>query len=680
MGSSETSFFVWSPAIFGAGAAYALERASLGPWAPLLLLSVTIACLAAAARILGAWRTSYGLGAFACALGGAAWAEAAVARNLAATPAVMRDGVAIEGRVANADQRGARVRLTLDEVTLRDQPFPARIRVTAPGDAELLMDRRIGVRASLRPFSGPAMPGGYDFARAAYFRGVAATGFAYGRPKVIEPALRSDAWTTLQRAWSRARVHLAARARAASPGAGGGMAAALTTGLRGGVPEHAAEWLRIAGLAHLLAISGLHVGLVAGVAFFTVRFVAACVPAVALRLSTKKIAAIAALIAATAYLFLSGASVSTQRAYVMAVLAFTAIALDRRAISMRLVAIAAWIVLVIRPNAALEAGFQMSFLATAALVAAFQIRRGGDPKERSWLGRVRDVGMGVVLANLVAGSATGVAAAHHFGRTAPYGLIANVVAEPLLAFWVLPAGMVAVLSAPLGADAWPFAVMGAGCDAILWIAGRTAALPGAEAAVPTGSSMSLFLVCLAVLWGCLWRGPVRAVAVVFALGAWFAWAHAPRPDVLIAEEGGTVAIRASDGALAIARGRGGAFTIDVWGRSEGGPLDAKRDARTLGVQTEDLGGRVWRTRSGVIVAAPTSWDAAVEDCRVADLVVLADRYASTALRRTCAARIVDRGELETYGSHAVFVDEHSHLRIARARAVGRPWGALNSDE
>ena len=444
-----------------------------------ILAYATAAGLAAASLFLRGRATAlFVLILTAGALAGFALAQA---RTEARTPpafTVSERAVTVTGWIEAVERGGSRPRLLIAVRSLdgADSP-PRRIRVRAgmeafiPGDA-------VTVRAVLSRPPGPAAPGGYDPARAAWFDGVALTGFAVAdlAPAELGPG------DGLARALAAFRWRLAERIRDKAGPRTGGVAAALLTGERSGVGEDDAEALRLSGLGHILAISGLHMALFAGGVYMAARFAFAAIEPYARARDPRKPAAIVALLAATAYLILSGAAVSTQRAWVMAVVVLLGVLLDRRAFSMRSLALAAFVVVVLAPESVVEAGFQMSFAAVAALIAVYEVWMKIRPERLGAPGlidRAVDSFGGLTTTSVVAGAATGAFAAFHFQRMAAYGLIANLAAMPVFTFWVMPAGAVALVLAPIGLDGPALMVMDAGLRVVLAIAHWTAALPGA---------------------------------------------------------------------------------------------------------------------------------------------------------------------------------------------------------
>ncbi|HCY56754.1 MAG TPA: competence protein, partial [Oceanicaulis sp.] len=357
----------------------------------------------------------------------------------------------------------------------------------------------------------------------AWYQRVALAGFSISQPQPEGVDGQEEL-----RAFLGWRWRLAQRiADAAGPNSGP-VIAALLTGERSGVTEEHAEALRLSGLGHLLAISGMHMALLAGGIYFAARWLIASIEPFARSHDPRKPAALIALLAALGYLLLSGGAISTQRAFVMAAVMFTAILIGRRAVSFQSLALAALIIIAFSPQSVIEPGFQMSFAATAALIAVYEAwqrwRMTRDMTDYGWLARVQAAFTGLAVTSLVAGSATGLFAAFHFQRMAAYGFGVNLLAMPVFSFWVMPAGVVGLLLAPFGLERIPLLVSAAGMDIVLAIATWTSSLPGAAmpALAPGGIVLGLYATGFAL--ATLGRGLVRVAGVPFAAGALGLWA------------------------------------------------------------------------------------------------------------------------------------------------------------
>jgi len=513
-------------------------------------------------------------------------------------------------------------------------------------------------------YDGPLTSGneefaGFDFRRMAWFQRLGAVG--YTRVPVLRAAPGHGGGPVIRLA--RARLDLAAAIRARVPGQEGAVAAAILTGDRSAISDRTTEALRRANLSHLLAISGLHMGLLAGFVFWAARAALALVPALALRLPAKKVAAIAALCAGAGYLALSGASVATQRAFVMAAVMVAAVLADRRAITLRAVALAALIVLAMRPESLMTAGFQMSFAATTALVAAF----GAVRETRLWRARAgpfRRV-MALILSSAVAGAATAPFAAAHFNRIAEYGLVANLLAVPVMGAVVMPAAVVAGLAAPLGLAGLPLLAMQLGLGWILWVAGRIAALGGAVIPVPAPAPAVLALLSFGFLFFLLWHGRGRLAGIALAALALGLWVTGERPALLVAGSGRLIGVMTAEG-RALSKPEGDGYTARLWLENDGdaaGQREAfarpglKRapgwtEARVAGTRFVLLSGRHWEEALGracasgwVILPHPARTAPAPPGCRLIGTERLSEAGAMAIRAGTGGPRLITAADL-----------------------------------
>ena len=511
----------------------------------------------------------------------AGFAVAGLRARLVAAPVLPHAmSVNVEGDVVGLDRSGSdRPRVLLDDVVIHGLPpsrTPARVRISLdPSTPEDIVQpgiRLLGY-ARLSPPAAPAEPGGFDFRRMAWFDRLGAVGYA--RTPMLEMAGNGGAARLDWRAGIFAlRVHLSRAIQHALPGRNGGFAAAILTGDRSGVDPVALGTLRASNLAHLLAISGLHMGLLTGFVFASIRYGLALVPGVALRHPTKKYAAIVALVAGLAYLALSGANVATQRAFIMTAVVLVAVLIDRPAFTLRSVALAAMIVLVIRPESLTEAGFQMSFAATTGLIAVFEWLRGRAWWRESQSARwsyLRPV-IGVAVTSTVAGLATAPLSAFHFNTLSQYGLIANVLAVPAMGLLVMPAAVIAGMLAPFGLAAPALWAMDLGIEYILQVAAFVAGLDGALRGVPSGPPASLALIVIGAIFVVLWLGPARLLGIVpIGLGL-LVWAQQDRPDILISDNGRLFGIKAAQGRVLNSE-KGNGFAASSWLDNDGDLAD-----------------------------------------------------------------------------------------------------------
>ena len=566
---------LWAPVALGGGCAVYFTLKSEPPAWPLLAF-----VLLTAAAWLGAKRFrldrvwTLPLMLLACFALGLAVAKLRTDAVSAPIAPAMDAPTVVEGWVVDVDSPGAAgPRVVIAPVRIRGLApgdTPVRLRATVRGTAPEPGDS-VRLFAILNPPPAPASPGAYDFGRTAFFQGMG--GVAFGLGEVRPAFLPKPPWRLrAEMAVNGLRFDLAKRIVARQGERAGGVAAAMTTGHEAWLDPDDVQVMRDSGLAHILSISGLHMAVVGGFAFFLARLLVAAWPWLALRVPGKKVAAWAGLLAVGTYLVVSGAPPPAERAAITASIAFVAILLDRQAITMHALAVAAFVVLLLQPEAIVTPGFQMSFAATAALVALVEawpvrpreistpwpilmVQRGG-----AWIG-------GAILASLVAGAATGPFAMQHFNRTAMYGLGANLAAAPVSDFLIMPALAVGALLEPLGLGA-PFLWAAArGIELMLTIGAWTASLPGAVRTVASAPDYVLPIAFLGVLFCCLWRGPLRWLGLPFA-AAVMLWPRAPAPDLWIGD-GGTNAAWVEAGEAVVARPGVRQFAVDVWSRRRG---------------------------------------------------------------------------------------------------------------
>lgn len=575
----------------------------------------------------------------------------------------------IQGRIIEIDRSASdAVRVTLDQVVLADmspQRTPARVRVALYGDQSFLepmVGMEVILTGHLSPPSGPVEPGGYDFQRNAWFDRLGAVG--YTRTSMLLSGAEPDRWQL----WiGKVRQALSMAVQRGIEGEAGGFAAALTTGDRSAMSLDTVKDLRGANLAHLIAISGLHMGLLSGFVFALVRVALALTP-FALRHNSKKVAAVFALVAASAYLLLSGSAVATQRSYIMVMVMLAAVLLDRQALTLRSVAMAATIILLLEPAELTGPGFQMSFAATTALVAVFAWQKTRAVTSRpGWL---RYLGM-LLLSSFVAGAATAPFAAAHFNQVSHFGLIANLLSVPVMGAVVMPAAVVAACLAPLGLEWIAFAVMEAGLNWILWVAHWITGFDGAVGHVVEPRRWTLGALTLGALLVILWQGRLRLLGAIPMVVALAAWPSSPRPVLLVSESGGLMGLMTDQG-RALTKSTGDGFSADSWLENDGAAIDRLAAAARPGFARD--GRLVWADIGGQMVLLVTGKTAlaALDGCGGA--VVLIANQPNEAVR---PCDVYDLRRLARTGALSIALDEQGGLIIKTARDVAgqRLWNS-----
>lgn len=662
---------LWVPVALGAGVAAWFALAPASQWAAFLLIAVAIAFGGAALGLGSRLGRSLGWFGLLAAIGMALiwWRAERVAAPVLERPAVVK----FQAEVVQVDMLAARglVRLLLEP---RDAPaLPQRVRVNVRQDDAgegLRTGATVELRARLMPPPEAAVPGAYDFARLAWFRGVGATGRALGPVAIVSPGAPPVLADTRRR--------LSAHIQARLAGGEGAIAAALATGDQGAIPEEDAEAMRRAGLSHLLSISGLHVTALVGATMLLLLRLMALSPWLALRWPLVLIAAGGGALAAIGYTLLTGAEVPTVRSCVAAILVLIGIAIGRDAITLRLVAAGAAFVLLLWPESLVGPSFQLSFAAVTAIMALVEhprIKALLARRDEGWLRGTGRILLGLLLTGILVELALTPIAIHHFHKAGLYGALANIVAIPLTTFIVMPVEAAALLLDLLGLGAPLWWVTGQALSLLLWIAHSVAAMPGAVAALPVVPDAAFGLIVAGGIWIALWRTGARwlGLAPVLIGAIWALSTHAP--DILVTGDGRHLAVR-TDGGYALLRPRAGDYVRDMLAESAGfegelADLDAARGARcSRDACTIELirGTKRWRllaTRSTYFVD-PAQLRAA---CRDADIVV-SERW----LPDWCAPRWIkaDRALLAKTGGLTIDL-EAGRIGTVKRAADDHPW-------
>lgn len=575
--------------------------------------------------------------------------------------------IALEARIAEVEPVESGERLVLDQLDLPpiSGPVPTKVRLRMPKEATgFRAGQRVALRAMLLPPPMPAAPGGYDFARVAWFKGIGAVGFAINPVTVLDQGEPSPGWTEEVRLWIAHQRHtLTGRIIAASDRAGldpgtGATAAALITAERGPVPEAVMQAYRDSGLAHILVIAGMHMSMVAGLVFVAIRGLLAAIPPIALRYPIKKWTAAAALAITAGYLVVSGAPVPTQRAFMMNGIFLLAVLLDREALSLRSITWAALAVLISQPEALVGASFQMSFAAVYALISGYEAlgpRLGQWRRDHhGWLAEGGFYVLGILLTTQIAGSATALYTAYHFNRYALYSLLGNALAVPVVGFWVMPAALLGFVLLPFGLDGWGWVLMGHGIQTVTAIAQGVSGLPGAALDLPAMPVSAMIVFTLGGFWLLLWKGRWRLYGLTGMAAGLLLWGlHVP-PDLMIDAGGKVAALRDADGRVWVSGRVGGKRARETWikqaGQGDDAPLWEDWDSPDLGC---DSLGCIWR-RNGHVVALARYPDALEEDCRAADLVIVPQ---TVRMRCPSAQWLITRQDLRQGGGHVFWLEK-----------------------
>lgn len=603
-----------------------------------------------------------------------------VKSSLVGTPPIARPIVALlTGKVLDRDVQAAEERVRIVLATFEPGTGRAiKVRLNLP----LAQDRpgidqgaTVRLRTRLMPPAPPMLPGGHDFARTAWFAGMAATGSVLGEVSIINPGDGQGGRL------DRLQVRLAEQVLQAVPGSAGTIAAAFASGYRGGIAKDDDAAMRDAGLTHLLSISGLHVSAVIAGAYFLAARLLALFPWLALRLRIPIVAAGSGALAGVFYTLLTGAEVPTVRSCLGALLVLTAMALGREPLSLRMLAVAALVVMLVWPEAVVGPSFQMSFAAVIAIVAVHgcgPVRQFLAPREESLVIRWGRQLFMLLVTGLVIEFALMPIGLYHFHKAGIYGALANVVAIPLTTFVSMPAIAAGLFGDLFGLGAPGWWVTGRSLDFMLAIAHWTAAQPGAVTHLPPMGQGSILLFCLGGFWLALWRGTVRLWGLLPVIFGTTSLALIAPPDLLVSGDGHQVGITGeSKGELLVIREGRSTYARDALTEMAGmagttRPLadwPGARCSRDFCALELNRGGRTWRLlisrgRDGVEERALAA------ACDRADIVI-ADRW----LPRSCRPAYLkaDRRLLTNTGGLAISLSRQQIRTVAEGQGEHGWW-------
>ena len=667
---------LWLPVMLGGGIAAWFVLPDQMAWITVLLLCGVVALTAIALGRGGRSSRVVSVGALTVACGMALvwWRADYVGGPVLTRPAI----VAFEARVVSVEPLTARalVRLRLEPLRVtdaRDVALPRFLRVNiADKDMPkgLTTGAVIALRARLMPPPTASVPGGYDYARMAWFDRIGATGRGFAPVVIVKTGDAPE---------SALRQRLSAHIMGKVSGSAGGIAAALAMGDQGGIAESDAEAMRRSGLAHLLSVSGLHITAAVALVMLIVLRLLALSPWMALHLRLPLIAAAAGAAAAIGYTLLTGSQVPTVRSCVAALLVLVALAMGREAMTLRLVATGAVVVMLMWPEALAGPSFQLSFAAITAIVALHDHPRITAAFRARDEGRIRALTRSVgslVLTGLAVELALMPIALYHFHKAGLYGALANIIAIPWTTFVIMPLEALALLldAVGLGAPIWRLTDLA--LRLLLGLARMTAAMPGSVAALPAMPGGAFGLMVVGGLWVALWRTRWRRLGVAPLIAGVIWAAVTPAPDLLVTGDGRHVAVRTGDGQIAMLRDRAGDYTASMLaenGGVDGVPLllsdrPEARCSRDLCLIERRAGGRTWR-----IVATRSLYMVPIEEliaaCDHADIVISERR-----LPRTCHPRWMklDRPMLAQTGGVAINFANQS-VRTVRAPDDAHPW-------
>lgn len=418
----------------------------------------------------------------------------------------------------------------------------------------------IQARVMLHRPSSPQFVGGYDLQFHSWFKNIGAYGYALDPVKIISP----------QPAYSiqHLRERIAAHIRSIEPGSSGVIAQILLTGIGGELSQQDRHAFAASGLAHLLAIAGLHLGIVMGIVTFTVRWLLLRSEYIALCYPVKTIAIIIGWSVGCFYLVLTGLHLPAMRSLLMASIVMLALLCNRPVFSKHNLMLAALFLLLLSPASVLNVSFQMSMAAVMALVSGFQLIYrwiGHKYAQDSYIYRFFKVYfLEAAWVSILAGTAVVPVVMFYFHELNLYFVFANLIAVPLMAFWILPLGLLALCAMPLGLDAIFIKLMCFGIDWVITIAEWVADLPYASIAILTfpawGYGLYFFGLCVLCLCITLirWLGAMMMVIGLTSI------LFVTPPDIVTAANGRMIGVKGKGNLFTICQGGCDKVTLEEW--------------------------------------------------------------------------------------------------------------------
>lgn len=597
---------------------------------------------------------------------------------------------AIEGRLDRLTLLpGTEKRLLLSKLVIKgisSDKTPLRIRLTSRiKEKRLIVGARIRLRAILRPPPGPVRPGGFDFARQAWFSRLGAVGFAISKADILQEA--SSKFSSFGN--ERLRQIVTDKIRSVTTGPAGAIALALIVGEKRSIDKNVLGSIRAAGLAHMLAISGMHMALVSGTMFWVLRALFALSSTLALLFDVRKLAAVGAILVAGGYYLLSGMGISTLRAFIMITIMLVAVLLGRKALSLRNVSIAALIILVFFPESLLSVGFQMSFASVVALISFYESGIFFRQRGRSAISFIRLLDkfrygfMSIFATTLIAGFAVGPIAVYHFHHITTYSVVGNVLAMPVLSLVVMPMALVGLITMPFDLHAYPLFFMTQGNTLIVAIADYVAGFDDARVNVGTIGMTALMWIVFGGLWLCLWTSAYRYVGLFFILVGLGISPLRSTPFLLIERDGKNIALIDADNTMWPMRPRAGRYSLTKWRSAYGAEVPLVRtryDKKRARVKSHSS--PKWRCDQygctalfqGLTIAYSSHPGALEDDCAQSNILITT--YPIPASHKAChQVKIrIDIKALKRKGSHAIYLKDQK-LNVINSREVRgkRPW-------
>lgn len=459
----------------------------------------------------------------------------------------------ISGHIESIKPTDSGVQLILDITKLFDSSIAiskAKVNIPVKHYHKVMLGDEILLKARLFPPKASIIPGGYDFGFHAYFAQIGANGYAMS-PLLI---LKNSDMSPMQLIIYKIRMFIYVRLVEKLGDLEGNFAAAIFLGETAGIDKNVMSNMRLAGISHILCVSGLHLSLVAMIFFVVVRCLLNCSNYIAYKFNVKIIAAICSIVGSYCYLELSGKQIAASRAFIMTAISIMAIILSRRAYPLRSIGLAALAILILNPEYIFKPSFQLSFVAVLSLIAGYQFYL-----KNSWiLGISKGLGASIKLylisniySSFLASVLTAPIVISHFYIFSTYCIPMNLIAVPIMSFAIMPLTIISLVMMPLGLDALFLKVLGFFIKITIYLANYSNTLPGSVWYFGSITPLSLIIFMLGFFWLSIWQTRLRLVGVVIIIFAAVLMSISPKPDVIFDVNSNIVGVKNNDNKLVI---------------------------------------------------------------------------------------------------------------------------------
>lgn len=530
-----------------------------------------------------------------------------------------------------------------------------RISVRTKAEEGIKIGDQVKLSAKLFPPKIAPSEYAYDFARIAYYQKISATGFATSKIVLYKKAEARKFQEYIES--FRQYIYENLQQNTKKPHAD--IISALLIGKKNGIDQKTMNAIRDSGIAHLFAISGLHLSFVAGLFFIVFRNLFAISETLTLKYNTKKISAFFTILPTTFYLLITGMQISAQRAYIMVILVLVAIIIERKYRGLIAIAFAASVILIVEPEAILKPGFQMSFSAVLALVASYQINAN-----KLFKIKIIKYFVSIMISSVIASLATVPYTIYNFNYFSISGIITNLVAIPIVTLIIIPLGIIYVLLIPLGTQWIITPLMERPIDSVLYITNAIANLQYLVIPIRTFPASSIIIITLGLLWLCLWERNWRFFGIFFILLGIFSSAMYRTPDILVSAD--NLAVKEGDNLLYSLTRKNRNFVIKTWAK-QNGQNQIVNHTKYNNSNKRLKYGCIYSKENDRSVLLAYKQEDILENCNNVDLVIQLSKFNHPA----CNTKIIKYSDLEVYGTHSIWLT-NSGVNVSKVRS-NRPW-------